>query len=224
MSNDDRRFDPSLRPDYGRGARYHSGTDRDRYRTGREQRFWPERGRQQIGRGGAYEGDRRYGQGGYREETGYREYDDLEWTNEEPGEQYFGTGSHYGGGFGTAPSSRASSAGTSGAPGYAHEGAWSDPADWTPEDSSNVESISYRGRGPKGYLRSDERLRETICEGLTDDPRIDASDIEVEVKDQAVTLRGSVDDRRTKYAVEELVAGCGVRDIENQLRVTRKPW
>jgi hypothetical protein len=34
-----------------------------------------------------------------------------------------------------------------------------------------------------------------------------------------VTLRGNVDHRRTKYAVEELVENCGARDIDNQLRV-----
>jgi len=34
-------------------------------------------------------------------------------------------------------------------------------------------------------------------------------------------LSGSVEDRRTKYAVEELVAACGVREIQNQLRVNR---
>jgi osmotically-inducible protein OsmY len=70
-------------------------------------------------------------------------------------------------------------------------------------------------------MRSDERLRETICERLTDDPRIDASEIEIDVQQQKVTLRGSVGDRRTKYAVEELVEGTGARDIENQLRVRR---
>jgi hypothetical protein len=142
------------------------------------------------------------------------------------GEQYFGTGSHYGGGFGTAPSSRASGAGTPGAPGYAAQGVWTDPADWTPEAEDEAargpwrEIVSHRGRGPKGYLRSDERLLETICERLTDDPRIDASDIEVEVRDQVVTLRGSIDQRRTKYAVEELVERCGAREINNELRVT----
>jgi osmotically-inducible protein OsmY len=107
----------------------------------------------------------------------------------------------------------------------AREGAWSDPADWTPEDERDIARgrdeapVSYRGRGPRGYTRSDERLLETVCEQLTDDPRIDASDIEVEVNQQVVTLRGSVPDRRTKYAVEELVEDAGARDIENQLRV-----
>jgi BON domain len=78
---------------------------------------------------------------------------------------------------------------------------------------------SHRGRGPKGYARSDDRLREVICERLTDDPRIDASEIHVEVKEQTVKLTGSVRDRRTKYEVEDLVEHCGAKDIDNQLRV-----
>jgi hypothetical protein len=36
------------------------------------------------------------------------------------------------------------------------------------------EPISFRGRGPKDYRRP-ERIREDVCELLTDDPRIDAS-------------------------------------------------
>lgn len=199
----DRRFDPHApRPDQRRGARYPTGSERDPYRTGGERRYLPDRG--------------------YREETGYGEFDSPEWRREDEGEQYFGTGSHYGGGFGTAPSSRASAAGSPGAPGYAREGAWSDESDWSPEQESE-RAEGYRGRGPKGYTRSDERLRETICERLTDDPRIDASDIEVDVQEQRVTLRGSVSDRRTKYAVEELVENAGAREIDNNLRVSRAP-
>ena len=34
---------------------------------------------------------------------------------------------------------------------------------------------AHRGRGPKGYRRSDERIREDVCERLTEDPFIDAS-------------------------------------------------
>jgi hypothetical protein len=157
------------------------------------------------------------------DDTSYRDFD-AEWGTD-ASEQYFGTGSHYGGGFATAPSSRASSAGSVGAPGYARLGAWSEPSDWTPEDPLDVagdrgtERVSHRGRGPRGYTRSDERLLEMICERLTEDPRIDASDIEVEVQQQVVTLRGSVQDRYTKYAVEELAENAGARDIQNQLRV-----
>jgi len=79
---------------------------------------------------------------------------------------------------------------------------------------------SYRGRGPKGYERSDERLREIVCERLTDDPSIDACEVTVEVTGKVVKLSGMVDDRRTKYLIEELIEQVGgVRDIDNQVRV-----
>ena len=86
------------------------------------------------------------------------------------------------------------------------------------------ESGAHRGKGPKGYTRSDERLKEVICEKLTDDPMIDASEIDIEVTGQIVKLTGTVDDRSTKYEVEELIERCGgVKDIDNQLRV-RSAW
>jgi osmotically-inducible protein OsmY len=79
---------------------------------------------------------------------------------------------------------------------------------------------SHRGRGPQGYQRSDERLKEMICERLTDDPAIDATNVSVEVTSQVVKLTGTVDDRSTKYEIEELVESLGgVKDIDNQLRV-----
>jgi hypothetical protein len=36
----------------------------------------------------------------------------------------------------------------------------------------------HAGRGPKGYQRSDERIKEDICDCLTRDPDVDASEIE----------------------------------------------
>ena len=86
--------------------------------------------------------------------------------------------------------------------------------------ASGSAPLSYRGRGPKGYVRSDERLREMICERLTDDPDIDASDVSIEVKNQVVKLSGSVNNRRSKYEIEELIEYIGgVQDIDNQLRL-----
>jgi osmotically-inducible protein OsmY len=82
------------------------------------------------------------------------------------------------------------------------------------------QSQSFRGRGPKGYERSDDRLKEIICEALTDAPHIDASDISVEVKKGEVTLTGCVVDRRAKYAAEDLIEHrAGVNEIHNQLKV-----
>ena len=79
----------------------------------------------------------------------------------------------------------------------------------------------YAGLGPKGYQRSDQRIQEEISDRLMADDRIDASDIEVRVKDGEVTLSGRVDDRVAKRRAEDLAESVmGVRDVMNQIRVT----
>jgi osmotically-inducible protein OsmY len=78
----------------------------------------------------------------------------------------------------------------------------------------------YRGRGPRGYRRGDERILEEVCDRLTDDSRIDASDIDVQVKEGEVTLAGSVRSRDEKRYTEDLVERIsGVRDVSNNLKV-----
>lgn len=72
-------------------------------------------------------------------------------------------------------------------------------------------AISHRGKGPKNYRRSDEFLREFICEHLTEDPHIDAVDVSVDVANGEVTLTGTVATRSEKRAIEDLVAD--VRDV-----------
>jgi osmotically-inducible protein OsmY len=78
------------------------------------------------------------------------------------------------------------------------------------------------GRGPKGYQRSDDRIREDLCDRMTDDPILDASEIEIDVRQGEVTLTGLVTSREQKRRAED-IAECvgGVRDVTNQLRVTR---
>ena len=79
---------------------------------------------------------------------------------------------------------------------------------------------SLRGKGPKGYTRSDERLKEDICERLTHHPAIDASEVEIEAKQGVVTLSGSVTQRQSKHQIEDLVENVsGVKDIENRITV-----
>lgn len=78
----------------------------------------------------------------------------------------------------------------------------------------------YTGRGPRGYTRGDERIREDVCDRLTDDPRIDASDIDVQVKGGEVTLNGSVRTRDEKRFTEDVIERIsGVRDVNNHLKV-----
>jgi osmotically-inducible protein OsmY len=78
----------------------------------------------------------------------------------------------------------------------------------------------HRGKGPAGYQRSDERIRELVCESLTDDDEIDASHVEVEVCGGEVTLSGVIDDRGARRAAEDCAYSVsGVRDVQNRLRV-----
>lgn len=78
----------------------------------------------------------------------------------------------------------------------------------------------FRGRGPKGYSRSDERMTEDLNERLTDDPLLDASEISVEIKDGVATLQGTVDSRWMKHRAEDIADACsGVQDVRNEIRV-----
>ena len=83
---------------------------------------------------------------------------------------------------------------------------------------------NFRGRGPKAYRRSDERIREDINDRLTEHAYLDASDIEASVKDGEVTLMGKVFDRTDKRLAEDIVESVsGVKHVQNNLR-TDKNW
>ena len=83
-----------------------------------------------------------------------------------------------------------------------------------------IAAATHRGKGPKGYRPSDERLRERVCERLTDDPYIDATDIEVSVANGEITLSGTVETRQMKYAVEDLVSEMpAVTAVHNSIQV-----
>jgi osmotically-inducible protein OsmY len=79
---------------------------------------------------------------------------------------------------------------------------------------------SHRGRGPKNWRRSDERIREMVNEHLTDHDDIDATDIEVAVQDGDVTLTGMVTSRSEKRLAEDVAWSCGgVHDVHNRLTI-----
>ena len=81
---------------------------------------------------------------------------------------------------------------------------------------------NHRGRGPKGYTRSDDRIREDVCERLTHDPYVDASDIELSVSNREVTLSGFVDSREAKRRAEDIADHVsGVAHVQNNIRVRR---
>jgi hypothetical protein len=77
------------------------------------------------------------------------------------------------------------------------------------------------GRGPKGYQRSDARIREDICDRLMMS-WMNAENVDVVVRDGEVTLQGTVKSRDEKRAIEALAeAVLGVKDITNALRLER---
>lgn len=78
----------------------------------------------------------------------------------------------------------------------------------------------HKGRGPKSYTRSDDRIREDVNDRLTDEPEIDATEIEVKVNGGEVTLSGTVDSREAKRRAEDVVeAISGVKHVQNNLRI-----
>jgi osmotically-inducible protein OsmY len=100
-------------------------------------------------------------------------------------------------------------------------GAWSRPAsgDW---GSSGARRGGFIGKGPKGYTRSDDRIREDVCDRLSADDELDASDITVTVSTGEVTLEGTVPDRRSKHRAEDLADSvAGVLDVHNRLRAQK---
>jgi hypothetical protein len=82
----------------------------------------------------------------------------------------------------------------------------------------------HRGRGPKGYRRSDEHIHDEVCGRLTDDPYVDASGIEVSVSNGEVTLGGTVDSRNARRRAEDLAEQVsGVSHVQNNLRPRQAP-
>jgi osmotically-inducible protein OsmY len=81
---------------------------------------------------------------------------------------------------------------------------------------------NYRGKGPRSYRRSDERILEDLNEQLYEDPFLDASDIETSVSSGEVVLSGSVQHRNAKRRAEDIAERIsGVTHVENRLRIIR---
>jgi osmotically-inducible protein OsmY len=88
--------------------------------------------------------------------------------------------------------------------------------------TGRYQGVTHRGKGPSGYHRSENRIQEDVCDRLTDDDRIDASDIRVQINSDTVILSGTVRSREEKKRAEDLAESIsGVRDVENRLHVGR---
>ena len=194
--------------DYGYGRSGVSGRDYDReYGYG---------GREYYGGGGLFGG----GMGGYTG-GGYRggglgsNYEGSRGESNYPREGYSNRREEYG------------RSGYDRRGGRENEGWWDRMTDevsswFGGNDREESQRESRRGRGPRGYTRSDDRIKEDINDRLTDHYVIDASDIDVEVTGGEVVLTGTVDSRYEKRLAEDIAeAVSGVHNVENRIRVNR---
>jgi hypothetical protein len=198
------------------------GHRRDSYSPyGNNNRFNEQSGREPDRFSGSYGSPA--GRFGRHEDSGIRDSGRGGWLRHDPyGSEDFnrGRGGYQGSGMGSGMGmgQRFGSSGTM-QPQYGGYGNFDRDFEHTRSGGNAQAGQSHRGRGPKGYERSDERLKEIICERLTDDPSIDASEVTVEVSNKVVKLTGNVEDRRIKYLIEDVIEQAGgVRDIDNQLR------
>ena len=228
-------------PQYG----YNGRDDRDRpgYRAAREDAWMDERRRSEprdYGQGG---GDQRAFQPfGSTGPTAYGPYGEspYAWS---AGRNPYGVGAPYAGPYGAYGAARTDAVrqryetGPSGLPSGDHrtgEGrsfldkaagevaSWFGLRDQDQRRRDEEVNAPHRGRGPKSYKRADSRIQEDINDRLTEDPYLDATDIEVSVLGGDVTLTGVVLSREDKRRAERLAEEVsGVGDVQNNLRLRR---
>jgi osmotically-inducible protein OsmY len=217
---------------------------------GREARAYSREDYGGSGYGGGYGHDDRdqdQGRGGYgrsRERPGGFASDDF--AQEAYGQGFVGNegrGFGYGSDYGRGGSGRYGGTGYGGGddrrPGFGNQGhaprehreergfwqrASDEVASWFGSDEAERRrEQDYRGRGPKGYRRSDARIHDDVSDRLADDPYVDASDIEVGVQNGEVTLSGTVDSRQARRRAEDIAESVsGVSYVQNNLRVRQQ--
>ena len=249
--DDDNRTARDYERDYGRyGEDYDEGrgqfgrrrdTSEESGSTGRSSGYagygnFGQGDQDQPGRGGNT-GQGRYGQSGY----GQGGYGQGSYGQPNYGQDYGSSGtsnygrSYYGSGnYGSGRVERDESfsrgrggyggEGSYGTQGWSSQGGWREPYGEGQQygSSGGYSQGLHRGKGPKNYQRSDERLKEMLCERLHDDPEIDASEVTVSVQGGKITLEGTVDSRRTKNAIEDVAEQLGSQDVQNNLRVQKQ--
>ncbi len=217
--------------DQGRQWGENRASDQGRYGSGfGDDQYGASRGHGQQGRSGGDQSDMRYGQlgqGGYGQgrygDTGQGVFGQSGRAGY--GGPYMGQGGNrQAGGYGGSDQGWTSSDWNRGERGHDRgflERAGDEVSSWFGDDEARRRrEADHRGKGPRGYTRSDDRIREDVSDKLSDDPMVDASDIDVTVENGEVTLSGEVSSRQAKRQAEDCVDHvAGVRHVQNNLRV-----
>jgi|GEM_PF-6605156 len=81
---------------------------------------------------------------------------------------------------------------------------------------------TYAGIGPRSYHKSDESIKEEVCEILFWNPDVDSTQVEVSVESGVVRLEGFVDSRHAKRTSEAIIEDIfGIVDIQNELIIKK---
>lgn len=184
--------------------------------------------------GSDYQGDGQPQRGGYYSQGSGR-YPGSQAGNYEPGYGHSRGYGNQGGGSGQRQGNWQDRSWQGASPGYEHERAhsWREDYGSTGQQyrshapiygsQSHWDSASasdFRGQGPKGYTRSDQRIQEDVNDCLTESASLDASGIEIAVRDGEVTLSGTVNSRACKREAEDLADRIsGVKHVQNNLRI-----
>lgn len=84
------------------------------------------------------------------------------------------------------------------------------------------EQTDFTGFAPRGYIRTDDRIYEEVCETLMRHREVDATNIAVKVEKGTVFLSGKVSSRRMKKTAELIIEDLpGVQDVRNELTIIR---
>jgi osmotically-inducible protein OsmY len=87
-------------------------------------------------------------------------------------------------------------------------------------EGENADDARHKGKGPRTYTRSDDRILEDINDRMCDNPYLDASEIEVTVNNGEVILTGTVENKEAKWLAEDIGEEIsGVKNVENRLKV-----
>lgn len=97
------------------------------------------------------------------------------------------------------------------------------------ERDANLKSLSPetpddRGKGPKNYHPSDNKIYERVCDTLSKSQIFDATHIQVTVKGGSILLEGEVETKNDKLMAESLIEALpGVKQVKNKLQLLDGP-